>query len=144
MPTRRPWGGWKRDKGKVDKGVGELMGKWKWDSDVKKMHHFEIHHLSHYATLSLSSHVPTNSLCGFLNWLYSWISLSNSKPSTTDIVPLFSLCQLPCALQRSLCCSPRYTTECVLGLWALKQDGTSAAKWSWGQAEIWNWPIAKQ
>lgn len=117
MPTRRPWGGWKRNNGKADKGVWECMEKSKWDSDVKKMYHFEIHHLSHYSTLSLLFHVSIIFFGCFLNWLYTWISLSNNKPSTTDIiVPLFSRCQLPCAPQRSLCCSPCYITECVLGL----------------------------
>lgn len=37
MPTRRPWGCWKRNNGKADKGVWECMEKSKWDSDVRKM-----------------------------------------------------------------------------------------------------------
>lgn len=38
-------------------------------------------------------------------------------------LPLFRLCQLPCALQRFLCCSLFCVTEWVLGLWA--------SKWLW-------------
>lgn len=74
-----------------------------------------VYHLMHSATLPGV----------FFNWLYSWISLSNSKTSTTDIVPLFSLCQLPCARQRSLCCSLLYITECVLGLFGLRNKTRS-------------------
>lgn len=129
MPTRRPWGAWKE----IKQSSSRSWGVWNGSSIQRKnITVLAAPQWVYHLMCSLSHTVAL--LIGFT----CECLFRTAKPSTMDIVPLFSLCQLPCALQRSLCRSPPLYTTFVLGLEALNQDRISVAQWSRGQVEHWS------
>lgn len=121
MPTRWPWGGWKRDKGNADKGVGSHMGKWKWDSTIKKSITLKyitflptlhtVYHLMYPLTLAVASLIGFTHEYAFQTENHPLWTLFLYSSSANCHVLYKGLCAVAPAIQQNVSLASRLSNE---------------------------------